>query len=73
VIIKPLHPKLAHAFDYRLSLSASVHSLTRPVISGVRRKFPRTGQVLSQSCDVTNQFWTTILGGPAACPWETFA
>ena len=28
VIIKPLHPKLAHAFGYRLSLSASVHSQT---------------------------------------------
>jgi len=32
VIIKPLHPKLAHAFGYRLSLSASVHSKTRPMI-----------------------------------------
>ena len=31
-IIKPLHPKLAHAFGYRLSLSASVHSQTWPVI-----------------------------------------
>ena len=28
VIINPLHPKLAHAFGYRLSLSASVHSKT---------------------------------------------
>jgi len=28
VIIKPLYPKLAHAFGYRLSLSASVHSQT---------------------------------------------
>ena len=26
VIIKPLHPNLAHAFGYRLSLSESVHS-----------------------------------------------
>jgi len=25
-------------------------------ISGVRREFPRGGQVSSQSCDVTNQF-----------------
>jgi len=25
------------------------------IINGVRRKFPRGGQVLSQSCDVTNQ------------------
>jgi len=32
VIIKPLHPKLAHAFGYRLSLSASVHSHTWPMI-----------------------------------------
>ena len=27
-IIKPLHQKLAHAFGYRLSLSATVHSQT---------------------------------------------
>jgi len=32
VIIKPLHSKLAHAFGYRLSLSASVHSQTLPVV-----------------------------------------
>jgi len=25
------------------------------ILSGVRRKFPRGGQVSSQSCDVTNQ------------------
>jgi len=31
-IIKPLHPKLAHAFGYRLSLSASGHFQTWPMI-----------------------------------------
>jgi len=35
VITKSLHPKLAHAFGYRLSLSASVHSHTWPVIATV--------------------------------------
>jgi len=39
VIIKPLNPKLAHAFGYRLSLSASVHSQTwRPVIVTVTKR-----------------------------------
>jgi len=38
VIIKPLHPKLAHAFGYKLSLSASVHSQTRPVIGTVTKR-----------------------------------
>ena len=30
--IKPLHPKLAYAFGYRLSLSATMHTQTWPVI-----------------------------------------
>jgi len=38
VIIKPLHPKLAHAFGYRLSLSASVHTQTWPVIDTVTKR-----------------------------------
>ena len=38
VIIKPLHPKLAHAFGYKLSLSASVHSQTWPVIVTVTKR-----------------------------------
>ena len=38
VIIKPLHPKLLHAFGYRLSLSASVHSQTWPVIVTVTKR-----------------------------------
>ena len=38
VIIKPLHPKLAHAFGYRLSLSASMQSQTRPVIVSVTKR-----------------------------------
>jgi len=37
VIIKPLHPKLAHAFGYRLSLSASVHFQTSLVIVTVMK------------------------------------
>jgi len=38
VIIKPLHPQLAHAFGYRLILSASVHSHTWPVIVTVMKR-----------------------------------
>jgi len=38
VITKPLHPQLAHAFGYRLSLSASVHSHTWPVIATVSKR-----------------------------------
>jgi len=38
VIIKPLHPKLAQAFCYRLSLSASGHSQTWPVIVTVAKR-----------------------------------
>jgi len=38
VIIKPLEPKLAHAFGYRLILSASVHSHTRPVVVTVTKR-----------------------------------
>jgi len=38
VIIKPLHPKLPHTFGYRLSLSASVHSQTWPVIVTVTKR-----------------------------------
>ena len=38
VIIKPLRPKLAHAFGYRLILSASVHSHTSPVIVTVTKR-----------------------------------
>jgi len=38
VIIKPLHPKLAHAFGNRLSLSASVHYQTWPVIVTVTKR-----------------------------------
>jgi len=37
-IFKPLHPKLAHAFGYRLSLRASVHSQTWPVIVTVTKR-----------------------------------
>jgi len=37
-IIKPLHAKLAHAFGYRPSLSASVHSQTWPVIVTVTKR-----------------------------------
>ena len=38
VIIKPLHPKLAHAFANRLILSASVHSHTWPVVVTVTKR-----------------------------------
>jgi len=38
VIIKPLNPKLAHAFGYRLILSAGVHSHTTPVITTVTKQ-----------------------------------
>jgi len=38
VIIEPLHPKLAHAFGYRLILSASVHSQTWSVIVTVTKR-----------------------------------
>ena len=38
VIIKPLHPKLAHAFGYRLSLSVSMHSQTWPVTVTVTKR-----------------------------------
>jgi len=38
VIIKLLHPKLAHALGYRLSLSASVHSQTWPMIVTVTKR-----------------------------------
>ena len=38
VITKPLHPKLAHAFGYRLILSASVHSHTWPVVVTVTKR-----------------------------------
>ena len=38
VIIKPLHPKLAHAYGYRLSQSASVHSQTWPVIVSLTKR-----------------------------------
>jgi len=38
VIMKPLHPKLAHTFGYRLSLNASVHSQTWPVIVTVTKR-----------------------------------
>ena len=48
VIIKPLHPKLAHAFSYMLSLSASVHSQTWPVIVTVAKR-----ALLSSSLPVT--------------------
>jgi len=37
VVIKPLHPKLAHGFGYRLSLSASMHSQTWLVIVTVTK------------------------------------
>ena len=38
VIIKPFHPKLAHDFGYRLSLSASVNSHICPVIVTVTKR-----------------------------------
>ena len=38
VIIKPLYPKLVHAFGYRLILSVSVHSHTWPVIVTVTKQ-----------------------------------
>jgi len=38
VITKPLHPKLAHTFGYRLTLSTSVHSHTWPVIVTVSKR-----------------------------------
>jgi len=38
VTIKPLHPKLAHVFGYTLSLSASVHSQTWPVMVSVTKR-----------------------------------
>jgi len=38
VIIKPLYPKLAHAFGYRLILSASMDSHTWPVIVSVTKR-----------------------------------
>jgi len=38
VIIKPLHPKLANTFSYRLRLSASVHSHTWPVIATIMKR-----------------------------------
>jgi len=43
VIIKPLHPKLAHAFGYRLILSATVRSLLTPdqCCHSVMKKNPR--------------------------------
>jgi len=44
VIITPLHPNLAHSFGYRLSLSASMHSQTWPVIVTVTKQ-----QLLSSS------------------------
>ena len=37
-VIKPLHPRLAHAFGYRLSLTASVHSQTSLVIVTVTKR-----------------------------------
>ena len=48
MIIKPLHPNLAHAFGYRLILRASVHSHTRPVIVTVTKR-----ALLSSSLPVT--------------------
>jgi len=44
VINKPLHPKLAHAFGYRLSLSASVHYQTWAAIATA------TNRTLLSSC-----------------------
>jgi len=40
---------------YKLSKRSCSFIPTKLATSGVRRKFPREGQVSSQSCDVTNQ------------------
>jgi len=47
-------------------------SLQIMAITGVRRKFPRGGQVSSQINFRGSAEGTTIVGGPGACSWENF-